>query len=80
MASVLGGIAKGLIKLITKVQFWIAIILVMAIVIISGQIAILAANAANAPEVGIAIMNYTMMGLFMIAVVAIILIACKYMK
>jgi hypothetical protein len=80
MASVLGDIVKGLISLITKVQFWIAIIIVMAIVIISGQIAVLGANAIEAPELADAIMRYTLTGLLFIALVAIALIVFKYKR
>ncbi len=78
-ASILGGIAKGLIGLITKVQFWIALFILFAVIVISGQIATLATIAAGAPELAGSI-SYTLTAasLFILAVLFIALV--KYVR
>jgi hypothetical protein len=79
-ASVLGGIAKGLIGLITKVQFWIALFILFAVIVISGQIAALGTIAAGAPELAGSIMSYTLTAasLFILAVLFIAIV--KYVR
>jgi hypothetical protein len=77
MAQILGEIAKSLASLLTKVQFWVALIIVIAIIAISGMIGSLA-TAPYYPEVGASIQQFALAVIIVIAMFGAILAYLKY--
>ncbi|NHI83428.1 MAG: hypothetical protein EAX81_03910 [Candidatus Thorarchaeota archaeon] len=84
MASVLGGIAKGLAKLLSKVEFWLALIILAVIVffgLLISNIALVGIEHPEAFPVVAGIGVWIIQILFLFALVAFLLyFACKLIK